>query len=132
MNDTLKLINGLVPWLARQTALLFVHTKLYAKLFLVKTQQLCKKHALGSSLKHSLTYQNKVRTLNRYVFQLIFQYLCAKNPREGLRALLVHHLAELPNAERHVLQDAEGQSLVRSFLFYALNKHFEGMVVVKN
>ena len=79
--------------------------------FGVETLLKYKKHALESSLKHNLTYQNKVGILNKFDFQLISLFLDAENRHEDQRVQQVHHSTELLISVRRVLQGVEDRNL---------------------
>lgn len=79
--------------------------------FGVETRLKYKKRVLASSLKRNLTYQNRVRILNKFDFQLIFLFLDAGNQHVDQHVQQVPHLIELLIAVRRVLQDAEDRNL---------------------
>jgi hypothetical protein len=110
MSDTIKLVNDLRHELIRQIILVFVHTKLYVMLFLVKIQLRYKMHVLESSLKHSLSDRNMVQILDKFFFQLIFLSRDVKTLHEGQRARSVPHLTGELNVRHHERPDVVDQN----------------------
>ena len=70
-----------------------------------------KRHALESSLKRSLTGQNKVRTLSKFDFQLIFLFHDVKNLRVNQPAQLILHLIGQLTEGLHGRRGVEARSL---------------------
>ena len=132
MNDKRGLVNDLVLLLIHRIILLFVHTMLYGKLFLITTQQLYKMHVLESSLKRNQACQNRELILNKFVFQLISLYLYVGIQREDRNVRLVRRLVVPRVLVHHVLQGVVVQNLISYFLLFFRSKNFEERGIVKN
>ena len=68
-----------------------------------------------SSLTRNLTCQNKVRILDTFGTQLIFQFLGARNQHESQLVQLTPHSVVLLGAAHREQRDVEVQSLKQSF-----------------